>query len=119
MTTVISLKRTALVWMTILLALVGLATAVISYRLAYDQAAEFLDGQLRQVALNAGIEPRAAAAPAFDQDPEDELAVTIWNADGAMAHTSPPDVTIPRQARKGFAERHDRWRALARLHGQR
>ena len=113
MTTVISLKRTALVWMTILLALVGLATAVISYRLAYDQAAEFLDGQLRQVALNAGIEPRAAAAPAFDQDPEDELAVTIWNADGAMAHTSPPDVTIPRQARKGFAELTtggERWR---------
>ena len=113
MTTVISLKRTALVWMTILLALVGLATAVISYRLARDQAAEFLDGQLRQVALNAGIGPRAAAAPAFDQDPEDELAVTIWNADGAMAHTSPPDVTIPRQARKGFAEvttGGERWR---------
>ena len=113
MTTVISLKRTALVWMTVLLALVGLATAVISYRLAYDQAAEFLDGQLRQVALNAGIEPRPAAAPAFDQDPEDELAVTIWNADGAMAHTSPPDVTIPRQAHKGFADvttGGERWR---------
>ena len=47
-----SLRQTALVWITILLALVGLATLMISYRLAKDQAAEFLDGQLRQVALN-------------------------------------------------------------------
>ena len=50
-----SLRQTALVWITVLLALVGLATAVISYRLARDQAAEFLDGQLRQVALNVGM----------------------------------------------------------------
>ncbi len=109
-----SLKRTALVWMTVLLALVGLATAVISYRLARDQAAEFLDGQLRQVALNAGIGPRAAAAtPAFDQDPEDELAVTIWDADGRIAHASPPDLNIPRQKRGGFADvatNGERWR---------
>ena len=49
-----SLRQTALVWITVLLTLVGLATLVISYRLASDQAAEFLDGQLLQVASNAG-----------------------------------------------------------------
>ncbi len=114
MTILPSLKRTALVWITVLLALVGLATAVISYGLARDQAAEFLDGQLRQVALNAGIGPRAAAAaPLVDQDPEDELAVTIWDKDGRIAHASPPDLDIPRQKRAGFADvtaNGERWR---------
>ena len=117
-----SLKRTALVWMTVLLGLVGLATAVISYRLARDQASEFLDGQLRQVALNAGIGPRAAAAPALDVDREDELAVTIWNADGSVAHNSPADVSIPRQTRKGFGDittNGDRWRVYTVYDGGR
>jgi len=99
-----SLRQTALVWITILLALVGLATLVISYRLAKDQAAEFLDGQLRQVALNVGMGlPDAAETPGLDQDREDRLAVTIWNADGSIVRTSPTDVNIPRQSRAGFA----------------
>ena len=99
-----SLRHTALVWITILLALVGLTTLVISYRLAKDQAAEFLDGQLRQVALNVGMGlPDAAETPGLDQDREERLAVTIWNADGSIARTSPTDVNIPRQSRAGFA----------------
>ncbi len=109
-----SLRRTALVWMTVLLALVGLATAVISYRLARDQAGEFLDGQLRQVALNAGAGLPAAAAPGgVDQDPEDRLAVTIWNADGGVAHASRSDPNIPRQKEAGFSDvmaAGERWR---------
>ena len=117
-----SLRRTALVWMTVLLALVGLATVMISYRLARDQAAEFLDGQMRQVALNAGAGLPAAAAPAVDQDPEDQLAVTIWNADGSLAHASPADPDIRRQSRTGFADvtaGGDRWRVYVASEGGR
>jgi two-component system, OmpR family, sensor kinase len=85
-----SLRLAALVWMTVLLALVGIATFVISYRLARDETAEFLDGQLRQVALNAGKGLRAGAVAAVDQDPEDQLAVTIWDADRRIVHASLP-----------------------------
>ena len=117
-----SLRRTALVWMTALLALVGLTTVVISYRLARGEAAEFLDGQLRQVALNAGTGLPAAAAPAFDQDPEDRLAVTIWDADGRIAHASRADPNIPRQTRAGFADvtaNGERWRVFTANDGAR
>jgi two-component system OmpR family sensor kinase len=65
----------------------------------------FLDGELRQVGLNAEIGPRAAiAAPACGQDPEDQLAVTIWNADGIIAHDSPTDIDIPRESRVGCTD---------------
>ncbi len=40
--------------MTALLAGIGLAAMVAAYILARGEAADFLDGQLRQVALNAG-----------------------------------------------------------------
>lgn len=43
----ISLRRTALLWMTLLLTLVGASAALIAYRLADDQASEFLDNELR------------------------------------------------------------------------
>ncbi|MZG29161.1 two-component sensor histidine kinase, partial [Adlercreutzia equolifaciens] len=76
-----SVRRTALGWMTALLAGIGLAAMVAAYALARIEAADFLDGQLRQVALNAGPglpDANADAPPAADQDPEDQLAVTIW-----------------------------------------
>jgi two-component system, OmpR family, sensor kinase len=118
-----SLRQTALVWITVLLALVGLATLVISYQLAKDQAAEFLDGQLRQVALNVGMGlPDAAQPLGLDQDPEDQLAVTIWNADGSIAHASPPDVDIPRQSRVGFMDLKAMglwWRVYTATNGER
>ena len=73
-----SLRRTALGWMAALLAGIGLAAMVAAYILARSEAADFLDGQLRQVALNAGPGlAEADAPPAADQDPEDQIAVTI------------------------------------------
>jgi two-component system OmpR family sensor kinase len=110
-----SLRLAALVWMTVLLALVGIATFVISYRLARDETAEFLDGQLRQVALNAGKGLRAGAVAAVDQDPEDQLAVTIWDADRRIVHASLPDVKIALPDRPGFSEAMaagERWRVF-------
>jgi hypothetical protein len=40
---------------------------------------------------------RCGRGPACGQDPEDQLAVTIWNADGIIAHASPTDIDIPRE----------------------
>jgi two-component system OmpR family sensor kinase len=99
-----SLRRAALTWMTALLAFVGLVAIVIAYDYARDETAEFLDGQLRQIALNVGTGLSQAAGPAVtDQDPEDRFAITIRDRAGRMVHQSLPDVQIPRQDKPGFA----------------
>lgn len=98
-----SLRRTALGWMTALLAGIGLAAMVAAYILARGEAADFLDGQLRQVALNAGPGlGEADAPPATDQDPEDQIAVTIWK--GGTVLRSDPGVDTQRPKRTGYAD---------------
>ena len=97
-----SLRRTTLGWMTALLAGIGLAAMVAAYALARIEAADFLDGQLRQVALNAGPGlPDADAPPAADRDPEDQLAVTIWKDGQVLRDDRGVDVRHP--GRTGYA----------------
>ena len=97
-----SLRRTTLGWMTALLAGIGLAAMVAAYALARIEAADFLDGQLRQVALNAGPGlPDADAPPAADRDPEDQLAVTIWKDGQVLRGDRGVDVRHP--GRTGYA----------------
>ena len=99
-----SLRRTALVYMTVLLSVIGLAASALAYRYAHDAATEFLDGQLRQIALNAGGGVSATDAPAdTDQDPEDQFAVSIWDAQGRLVHASLPSAHIPPQAQPGYS----------------
>lgn len=109
-----SLRRTALIYVTILLSVVGLAASAVAYGYAHNAATEFLDGQLRQIALNAGPGVPATDAPAeADQDPEDQFAVTIWDADGRLVHASLPSAHIPRQIRPGFSNAEaggEQWR---------
>ncbi|WP_342106758.1 sensor histidine kinase [Methylobacterium sp. SI9] len=88
--------------MTALLAGIGLAAMVAAYALARIEAADFLDGQLRQVALNAGPGlPDADAPPAADRDPEDQLAVTIWKDGQVLRGDRGVDVRHP--GRTGYA----------------
>ena len=99
-----SLRRTALIYVTVLLSVIGLAASALAYLYAYDAATEFLDGQLRQIALNAGAGVSPADAPAqADQDPEDQFAVTIWDVQGSLVHASLPSVHIPLEIRPGYA----------------
>ena len=102
--TTASLRRTALVYVTILLFAIGLAASAFAYLYAREEATEFLDGQLREIALNAGGGVSPADAPAqADQDPEDQFAVTIRNAQGRLVQESLPSVHIPLQTRPGYA----------------
>ncbi|WP_039885772.1 HAMP domain-containing sensor histidine kinase [Acidocella sp. MX-AZ02] len=104
MSPALSLRRTALVWVTFLLVGAGLIAAGAAYLYSKSETADFLDGQLRQIALNAGRGPGTAnAPPAPDQDAEDRFAVTIWNAQGSMLHQTIPGMftSPPRQA--GFS----------------
>jgi two-component system, OmpR family, sensor kinase len=102
--TTASLRRTALVYVTVLLSVIGLTASAFAYLYAHDAATEFLDGQLRQIALNAGagVSP-AGAPPDADQDPEDQFAVSIWDAQGKLVHASLPSVHIPLHTRPGYS----------------
>lgn len=115
----VSLRRTALGWMTALLAVIGLVAMLAAYVLARGEAADFLDGQLRQVALNAGPGlSDADAPPAADQDPEDQLAVTIWK-DGRLLR-SDRGVDARRPERTGYADvvmGGETWRTYATANG--
>ena len=100
-----SLRRHALAWMTGLLTIVGLVTVLIAYVYVRNQADELLDGQLRLIALNAGVEPAVAnAPPTADEDPNDLFVITIWDAHGELVHRSVAGVDIPRQSQAGFAD---------------
>lgn len=116
-----SLRRTALAWITALLLVAGLITSGVAYRYNESETAVFLDGQLRQIALNAGPGQVAANAPAApDQDPEDRFAVTIWDSAGKMVHQSLPGMDIPLQPNSGFANAEaggETWRVYT-LHGK-
>jgi two-component system OmpR family sensor kinase len=116
----VSLRRTALLWMTGLLTAAGLAAIFGAYNYARSQAEEFLDGQLQEIALNAGAGVSPLKAPAeVDQDPENRHAITIWDGSGHVIHQSLPDVQIPRQEKPGFtnlAVRGEMWRVYT-VHG--
>jgi two-component system, OmpR family, sensor kinase len=86
-----SLRHTALVWMTVLLAVVGAFAVVISYEVARSEAAGFLDGQLHQIALNIG------------RDPDDDFAIGLWNAAGDSLPTASNASALPRQPHSGFS----------------
>lgn len=84
-----SLRRTALLWMTALLSVVGLVAFGVTYELTRREAADFLDGQLRQIALNAGEGVTDTAASPGSHDPEDEFAIEIWTSVGAVVRRTP------------------------------
>ncbi|MGH6894761.1 MAG: ATP-binding protein [Dongiaceae bacterium] len=102
-----SLRRTLLIWLTALLAVIGVITAVTSYLVAGREAADFFDNQLRQIALYVWDVPegfRAETIVAPPHDPEDDFLVQVWSADGNAVMSSNPTVAIPRAAVTGFSE---------------
>jgi two-component system, OmpR family, sensor kinase len=116
-----SLRRTILVWITALFAVVGAAAAVASYVLAKQETDKLLDAELRQIALNAGEGLSADAKPRMTHSPEDEVVIQIWDASGAaIFHSS--SIALPRQATLGFADvdfAGNSWRVYAASDGRR
>ena len=118
-----SLRWTALLWMTAMLSIVGIAGAAVSYRLASDEANAFLDSQLQQIALNAcaGVPDTTDSLPS-QHDSEDDFSVEIWNGAGEAFHASRSAVYIPRRSRAGFADVHaagEDWRVYTSIDGAR
>ena len=116
-----SVRRTALIWMTVLLTLVGLAGATMAYVVDLAQANLLLDSQLRQIAINAGPGIGLGALPGKLQDPGDDILVQIWDARGVELHSSHPAVAMPRQASPGFETLQaggEAWRSYLASDGQ-
>ena len=118
-----SLRWTALLWMTAMLSIVGIAGAAVSYRLASDEANAFLDSQLQQIALNAcaGVPDTTDSLPS-QHDSEDDFSVDIWNGAGEAFRASRSAVYIPRRSQAGFADVHaagEDWRVYTSMDGAR
>ncbi|CEG06661.1 Sensor protein QseC [Afipia felis] len=99
----ISIRRAALIWMTSVLTFVGVVAFIAAYVIAQQEVADFLDGQLRQIALNAGDSVMSTPAPTEPQDPEDELVIDVWSHTGALLRRTPNAPSVPRLDSAGFA----------------
>ena len=111
-----SLRRTAFLWLASLMAAIGIAAAAASYFLVRNEAGDFLDNQLRQIAIYVGDAPPEAdvtlpgAAP---HDPEDDFVIQVWDAVGKPLRLSDPGADVPRQSKTGFSDittATDNWR---------
>lgn len=117
-----SLRRTALLWMTALMVAVGVVSFAVVYELARREAADFLDGQLRQIALNAGDGPAFSKSSSTARDPEDEFVIEIWTVDGTVVRRSPGAPAVPRAPVPGFSVAHadgETWRVYLAEDGRR
>jgi two-component system, OmpR family, sensor kinase len=102
-----SIRRSVLTWLALLLSTIGLIGAAASYVLMRYETDNFLDSQLRQIAYYVGDAPRGPlhsvpTDPLYD--PEDDFVVQIWDRGGNKIYESDPDIVIPRQETSGFAD---------------
>jgi len=102
-----SLRRTLRWSLTVLLTVFGLITAIASYWSAGDEANDFFDNQLRQIALYVwdvpkGFRPETIVAP--PHDPEDDFLIQVWDNDGSAVMSSNPSIPMPRGRTAGFAD---------------
>lgn len=102
----ISIRRTAFIWLAGLMAAIGVCAAITSFFLVRNEASDFLDNQLRQIALYVGDAPIVPAGRVGDvpHDPEDDFVIQVWNVAGKPLRLSHPAVDIPRQSATGFAD---------------
>ena len=98
-----SIRRTAFLWLAGLMAIVGVCAAAGSYILARNEASDFLDNQLRQIARYVGDGP-AGPDNGVPHDPEDDFVIQVWDAGGRPLRQSHPAVDIPRRPKTGFTD---------------
>lgn len=106
----ISIRRQLLLWQIGALAVTGLLISVLTYALAWNGFNQVRDYGLEQIAhsvLRHGVEPDPQAG---DAD-EGQFVSQIWHADGTLAYSSNPAVSLPLQRAGPSVVRHggDEW----------
>jgi len=110
-----SLQKTVMLYVTILLVVVGVTAAIVSYFFVKGEVNSFQDNALQEVALNAGLVYRHDIQPRIDAELEDQLVVQIWDHSERPLHRSGPPVDIPAQADLGYSDvtaGGERWRVF-------
>jgi two-component system, OmpR family, sensor kinase len=110
-----SLRKTVMIYVTVLLVAVGIAAATTSYFLVKREINSFQDNALQEVALTAGLAFRHDIQPRIDAELEDQLVVQVWDLSEQPVHRSGPPVEIPYQSELGYSDvtaGGERWRVF-------
>jgi two-component system OmpR family sensor kinase len=100
-----SLRKAALIWTTILIALVATAAVLATRHVATVEVNKLLDNELQQIAINAGRGlSEVAQAPLQKTEIENRIAVQIWTAAGELVHQAPATDRLPRSTELGFSD---------------
>jgi two-component system OmpR family sensor kinase len=119
----ISLRNTAMLWVTILLVIVTCFATLASRALAVIETDKLLDNELQQIALNAGgrLSPEAHQLVSR-MEAENRISVQVWASDGKTIFENPAAARIPRQTELGFKDidfEGNAWRVYTATDGQR
>ncbi|WP_243371380.1 ATP-binding protein [Microvirga solisilvae] len=99
-----SLRRQLTLWFTILLISFGLLGGVGAYIVAQQDPDNFLDNQMREIAVDiVGSVDDLAQMPAPPLDESDMIVVQAWDPEGRLLKSFPQDFDLPRQRRTGFS----------------
>jgi two-component system OmpR family sensor kinase/two-component system sensor histidine kinase QseC len=114
-----SIRSRLLIALTLLVALLSLLVAGVTYRRVLDETSALFDYQLRQMALS--LRGQVSLAPRIEVPPDQgdtDFVVQIWDQFGARVYLSRPGLPMINQAVLGFADVpirgadwHETWRA--------
>jgi two-component system OmpR family sensor kinase/two-component system sensor histidine kinase QseC len=110
-----SIRARLLVALIILVALISLLAAGVTYRRVLSETSTLFDYQLRQMALS--LRSQISLAPRIEVPPDQgdtDFVVQIWDAFGARTYVSRPGLPMINQTVLGYADlnlRGQRWRA--------
>jgi signal transduction histidine kinase len=111
-----SIRARLLIALIILVALISLIAAAVTYRRVLGETSVLFDYQLRQMALS--LRSQISLAPRMLEIPPDQgdtdFVVQIWDVFGARIYLSRPGLPIPNQTVLGYADlslRGEPWRA--------
>jgi two-component system OmpR family sensor kinase len=103
----ISVRKRALIAITVLIALLGVGATFVSRMVAAIEVNKLLDNELEQIAFNAGkgLGESALEQPAFAKmELENRIAFQKWTDDGRVIHENPLAERLPRQTEMGFSD---------------
>ena len=109
-----SLRKRLTFWFSFLLTIVGVGGGIVAYVLARQDPDNFLDDQLRQIAIYAGDFATGFQEPPNPSiDPSDIVVVQIWDKENRPVRANPEGFELPQQPATGFSDltlRGERWR---------
>jgi two-component system, OmpR family, sensor kinase len=100
-----SLRRSVLIWASLLIALIATATVIATRHVAIVEVNKLLDNELQQIAINAGQGLSEEAYASLKRtEIENRVAVQVWTDAGELIHKSPGTETLPRSSLTGFSD---------------